>query len=137
MLAHWASRAFAATSLLALVALNVGLNSGCGGGQPEAKAPSDEPAPSSRAKKAAASEDEPEPEAEAPARSSCDDGGCFSCGSGTCPSGWYCDEGASGGAACSWLPGCGAKASCACVSKNLGSSCSCSEDGGGPHVSCK
>jgi hypothetical protein len=33
----------------------------------------------------------------------CDDGTCSKCGSGICPAGWYCDEKASGGGACSWL----------------------------------
>src|SRR5687767_11041340 len=34
---------------------------------------------------------------------SCDDGTCTLCGSGICPTGWYCDESAPGGSACAWL----------------------------------
>ncbi|MFZ5897557.1 MAG: hypothetical protein ACOY0T_41290 [Myxococcota bacterium] len=123
-------------SLRALLAMCL-LAWSCGGAPPEPKDAGDAPvAQKSRAQKSAPVEWEQEAEPE-PARSSCDDGGCFACGSGSCPSGWYCDESVSGGAACSWLPGCGAKASCACVSKNLGSDCSCSEESGGPHVTCK
>jgi hypothetical protein len=111
---------------------------GCGGSAaPEAKEANDAPSRAERhAAKSAPVEDEAEPEPESP-KSSCDDGGCFACGNGTCPAGWYCDEGASGGAACSWLPGCGAKTSCGCVAKTFGSACSCSDEGGGPHLSCK
>jgi hypothetical protein len=61
---------------------------------------------------------------------SCDDGTCTVCGSGICPSGWYCDESAPGGAACAWLKECAEKASCGCVTKVLGSSCKCRDDGG-------
>ena len=67
---------------------------------------------------------------------SCDDGTCSLCGSGICPAGWYCDENASGGAACSWLTECADKPSCACITRVLGSSCKCREEGGGLKVSC-
>ena len=67
---------------------------------------------------------------------SCDDGTCSLCGSGICPAGWYCDENASGGAACSWLTECADKPSCSCVTRVLGSSCKCREEGGGLKVSC-
>jgi hypothetical protein len=66
----------------------------------------------------------------------CDDGTCSLCGSGICPSGWYCDENASGGAACSWLTECADKPTCGCITKVLGSSCKCREEGGGLKVSC-
>src|SRR5687768_9885219 len=47
---------------------------------------------------------------EAPAaKVSCDDGTCSPCGDALCPSGWYCDESAPGGAACGWLPECAKK----------------------------
>src|SRR5262245_54273803 len=36
----------------------------------------------------------------------CADGTCFRCGAGFCMTGFFCDEGAAGGAACSWLPSC-------------------------------
>lgn len=74
-------------------------------------------------------------ESTAPA-SNCENGTCFACGAGFCLSGWYCDEGAPGGAACSWIPDCATKATCGCIGKVLGSGCSCKEDNGGPHVSC-
>jgi hypothetical protein len=66
-----------------------------------------------------------------PTLPSCDDGTCFHCGGGLCPKGFYCDEKAVGGAACSWLPECASDASCGCVEKVLGSECSCTEKSGG------
>ena len=54
-----------------------------------------------------------------------------------CPKGFYCDEQAEGGPACSWLPDCPENADCVCVKAALGSGCSCEEYGdGGPHVTC-
>lgn len=67
---------------------------------------------------------------------SCDDGTCSLCGSGICPAGWYCDEKASGGGACSWLAECAEKATCGCVTRVLGSACKCREEGGGLKVAC-
>lgn len=67
---------------------------------------------------------------------SCDDGTCSPCGAGICPAGWYCDEGVSGGAACSWLKECADKPTCGCVKRVLGSSCQCREEAGGLKVSC-
>lgn len=67
----------------------------------------------------------------------CDDGTCSKCGSGICPAGWYCDEKASGGGACSWLTECADKPSCACVTRVLGASCACREEGGGLKVACE
>jgi hypothetical protein len=67
----------------------------------------------------------------------CSDGTCFVCGDGMCPVGFYCDERASGGSACSWLPECADNASCACVTGVLGASCTCDERAGGPSVSCE
>lgn len=67
----------------------------------------------------------------------CDDGTCSKCGSGICPSGWYCDENASGGAACSWLAECAAHPSCGCVTRVLGASCKCREEAGGLKVACE
>ncbi len=67
----------------------------------------------------------------------CDDGTCSKCGSGICPAGWYCDEKASGGGACSWLTECADKPSCACVTRVLGASCTCREEGGGLKVACE
>jgi hypothetical protein len=53
----------------------------------------------------------------------CDDGTCSKCGSGICLAGWYCDEKAGGGGACSWLAECADKPTCACVTRVLGASC--------------
>jgi hypothetical protein len=71
-----------------------------------------------------------------PQASTCDDGTCSKCGTGICPSGWYCDENANGGPACSWLKECADKPSCGCVTRVLGSSCKCREESGGLKVSC-
>jgi hypothetical protein len=64
----------------------------------------------------------------------CSDGTCFQCGAGLCPSGFYCDEGARGGAACSWLPGC---AGCACLRDKLSPQCPCEERSGNAFVRCQ
>lgn len=71
-----------------------------------------------------------------PTAPSCDDGTCSLCGGGICPSGWYCDQNASGGPACGWLKECADKPSCACVTRVLGASCKCREQQGGLDVSC-
>jgi len=85
----------------------------------------------------AVEDDSPAEEASEAPRSSCDDGTCSACGTGLCPTGWYCDESVSGGPACSWLPQCAQKSSCVCVTGALGSGCKCVEQGGGLHVTCK
>jgi hypothetical protein len=71
-----------------------------------------------------------------PAAEMCADDTCFRCGKGFCMAGFFCDEDAAGGAACSWLPGCPARASCDCVERVLGSACRCEEAGGQVSVSC-
>jgi hypothetical protein len=71
-----------------------------------------------------------------PRTAACADGTCTPCGAGICPGGFYCDEKAPGGAACSWLPECAAKATCSCVTGVLGSGCSCEERDGGVFVRC-
>ena len=78
----------------------------------------------------AESSTEPATAESAPRGPNCDDGTCSVCGSGICPAGWYCDEGAPGGAACSWLTECAEKPSCNCVTKVLGPSCKCRDDAG-------
>ncbi|MEI9941259.1 MAG: hypothetical protein WDO69_28910 [Pseudomonadota bacterium] len=115
--------------------LLVACGGGAAGSDPPAKAPhelsnthADEPA--------ANEESEPEP-AEAPKAGLCDDGTCSPCGAGVCPSGWYCDESASGGPACGWLPRCAQKSSCGCLTGKLGAGCKCSEQSGGLHVTCR
>jgi hypothetical protein len=77
--------------------------------------------------------DQPADEAKGP---SCDDGTCSKCGSGICPTGWYCDEKVAGGGACSWLAECAEKPTCACVTRVLGSSCKCRAEDGGLKVAC-
>jgi hypothetical protein len=67
----------------------------------------------------------------------CSDQTCFPCGESMCPVGFYCDEKANGGPACGWLPECAETASCSCVTGVLGSSCSCDDANGGPHVACE
>ena len=66
----------------------------------------------------------------------CADGTCYACGEGFCPVGYYCDEGAPRGAACSWLPECADEATCSCVLGVLGNECSCDERDDGIYVSC-
>lgn len=84
----------------------------------------------------AGTESDPGDADEAPAqKANCDDGTCAPCGEALCPSGWYCDESAPGGAACGWLPECAKKPGCACVKKAF-AGCSCDDGGGIAHLSC-
>src|SRR5262245_30809143 len=91
--------------------LGLALLAACGGGAaPPAESPHETSSSEKPASSAARDDDESESSAEpesAPAAAACNDATCFSCGSGYCPTGWYCDESGSGGAACSWLPDCG------------------------------
>ena len=115
----------------------------CGG----SSAPINAPSESSSAREAhshasnhdEAPADDAPVEEEAPKAGTCDDGTCSACGSGLCPAGWYCDESAAGGPACGWLPACATTraATCGCITAKLGSGCSCSEQSGGLHVTCK
>jgi len=120
----------------------------CGGGtttgsEPKSPAAATESAAEASSRgpaKSNTSEEEPSSaEAALPEASkgpSCDDGTCSKCGSGICPSGWYCDEKASAGGACSWLAECAEKPTCACVTRVLGAGCKCHEDGGALKVAC-
>ena len=125
--------------VFSLLALLVAGGSACGGSPAGAGEPAATPheKASTDTSDAASAEDEAPAEEEAPKPGLCDDGTCSPCGSGMCPSGWYCDESAKGGAACGWLPQCAQKSSCGCLTKVLGSACSCSEQGSGLHVTCK
>jgi hypothetical protein len=110
-----------------------------GGGAAGSDAPAKAPHEQANARsEAVADNDESaaEPEA-APKAALCDDGTCTPCGAGVCPSNWYCDESASGGPACGWLPRCAQKSSCACLTGKLGPGCKCSDQGGAPHVTCQ
>jgi hypothetical protein len=108
----------------------------CGGSTAEARAPAPRaiahaaPRPSAPISESQPTEDDAE------TRASCDDQTCSPCGSGLCPSGWYCDESASGGPACGWLPQCARASGCACLKRVFGSACTCTETGGGAHVTC-
>jgi hypothetical protein len=75
----------------------------------------------------------PEAEAKLPV---CSDEGCLPCGKSLCPAGFYCDETAPQGPACSWLPEC-PEAECACLKRTLPSSCSCEATGPGATVKCQ
>jgi hypothetical protein len=131
------ARPFAVLSWFGLVALSV--FSACGGGTTAGKpaehadASGEESSEESGDGPAAAEDEEAASE---PPAAACSDGTCTPCGEGFCPNGWYCDETAKGGAACSWLPECAKKPGCACVERAL-SGCSCEERDGGQHVSCK
>ena len=120
--------------------LLLGIASGACGGSPagagEPAATPHERSVSTEANSASTEDDAPAEE-EAPKAGPCDDGTCSACGAGICPAGWYCDESAKGGPACGWLPACAQKSSCACVTAKLGSSCACSEQSAGLHVTCK
>ena len=112
----------------------------CGGGSAEPKTAADDDArESSASTEGSASESEAAEETtaavEKPRGPNCDDGTCSMCGSGICPTGWYCDESAPGGAACAWLKECAEKATCGCVTKVLGAACKC-RDESGIKVSC-
>jgi hypothetical protein len=111
-----------------------GGSAAAGGGEP--KSAHDSPATEDGSSDGAeASEDAvtESADSEKSSASTCDDGTCTMCGTSLCPTGWYCDEKLS---ACSWLPACVDKHTCACVTRVLGSSCKCREDSGGLKVAC-
>ena len=105
-------------AIWALLTAALALPSACGGSTQAVSKSAD-------ATERASDTEEPEPEAEAegeseaPARVTCDDGTCSTCGNGICPSGWYCDQNAKGGPACGWVPECVKKPSCACLKKTV------------------
>ncbi len=118
--------------LLAALALGC-LVSSCGGATPKAHAPREQADDTPAGSTSGSSDSAPE----TPQAPSCDDGTCFPCGDGICPKGFYCDRKAAGGPACSWLPDCAKQVSCDCVTKTLGSGCSCNADNGGVYVDCE
>ena len=110
-----------------------------GGGEAKSAADRDKSSASDEGSSEEGGSDEDAPASTAedkPRGPNCDDGTCSLCGNGICPAGWYCDENASGGAACSWLTECADKPSCSCITRVLGSSCKCREEAGGLKVSC-
>jgi hypothetical protein len=132
-------RALLVASLLFLLLPQCG-GPGTASGEPKSAADADDASASSSSENSESGHDDEEDHASAaddkPPGPSCDDGTCSPCGSGICPSGWYCDENASGGAACSWLTECADKPSCGCITRVLGPSCKCREEAGGLKVSC-
>lgn len=126
-----ASRPPTLARLLAAIAL-VSLASACGGATPAAHAPKQHADETPDNTGPATSENAPA----TPQPPNCDDGTCFPCGDGICPKGFYCDRKAPDGPACSWLPACAKQASCSCVTKTLGSGCTCQSENGGVYVDC-
>jgi hypothetical protein len=122
----------------AVLSLVLGCGAGTSSGATPRSTAEDAEAPRSSEPSGADGAEEPGDAAEEskPAGPSCDDGSCSRCGSGICPTGWYCDEKAPGGGACSWLAECAAKATCGCVTRVLGAACRCREEGGGLKVAC-
>ncbi len=125
------TRAFPVWLVLALLLPQCG---GSGGSaEPNTAADGDKDAAKSSGESSKSEGDDADETSAAPEKPrgpNCDDGTCSICGTGICPAGWYCDEGAPGGAACAWLKECAEKATCACVSKVLGSACKCRDDAG-------
>jgi len=113
--------------LLALVA-------GCGGGTPGPTSPVEEegeqgaeaPKASTKARRQSR-----------PARVTCEDGSCFSCGEAVCLTGFYCTA-TRRGHGCAWAPGCATKVTCACLAGSLRDTpgCVCEEKEGGVYVTC-
>lgn len=76
------------------------------------------------------------PVARGPRKPSCEGGTCSPCGEGICPNGFYCEVASQGRApACAWLPACGDKPSCACLTK-AAPGCTCEDKGGAPLLTC-
>jgi hypothetical protein len=119
-----------------LVALGAILLVACGGQTTGKPASAQREAPEETEEPGAPPADDEESAAAPPTADACADGSCFECGAGFCLAGFFCDEGAEGGAACSWLPSCPARASCDCIERVLGPGCKCQKSGGGVSVSC-
>jgi hypothetical protein len=109
----------------------IALFAGCGATQEEPRAPHQD-APRNAVAREEERAPDPAPVEQAPPPA-CSDEGCFQCGSGFCPVGFYCDETANGGPACGWVPDCARKAGCECVGRALGGA-RCQSEGGGAHV---
>jgi hypothetical protein len=111
---------------------------GCGGSNKpaEAAAPNAESHGEGARRAPTPASEEDETTAPAPAHAICENETCTPCGDAICPNGWYCDESARGGPACGWLPECAQKASCGCVKKTF-AGCSCEDEHGAAHLSCR
>ena len=68
---------------------------------------------------------------------SCDDGSCFRCGDGICPSGFYCESNG-GMTGCQWSTQCAKAPTCSCLRPALQADprCSCEDRNGAAFVSC-
>ena len=68
---------------------------------------------------------------------SCDDGTCFACGDGICPTGFYCDTN-KGVTGCAWIPSCVKTPSCDCLKPTLprDQGCKCEDRKGVAFVTC-
>jgi hypothetical protein len=109
------------------------LMAACGGAAP---APARKSPGASAPSKAKAAESPPKDD-ETRGGVQCDDGSCFACGEAICLSGFFCSVGKSGHG-CAWLPNCGGRPSCGCITPSLREdpSCSCQEKEGGVYVTC-
>jgi hypothetical protein len=109
------------------------LAAACGGTAP----PTAHKASTSTAASKAKAPDPPPKDDEGRGGVQCDDGSCFSCGEAICLSGFFCSVGKSGHG-CAWLPNCGGRPSCGCITPSLREdpSCSCQEKEGGVYVTC-
>jgi hypothetical protein len=115
------------------VVIPIFLVAACGGAQPATvrKAPVE-----SASGKTKGPEPAPKDE-EGRAGVQCDDGSCFACGEAICLSGFFCSVGKSGHG-CAWVPSCGGRPTCGCITPSLREdpSCSCQEKQGGIYVTC-
>ncbi len=73
-----------------------------------------------------------------PALPSCEDGTCFSCGDGICPSGFYCETNATT-TGCAWHPSCPKNPTCTCLRSAIlkDPSCACEDRNGTAFVTCR
>lgn len=115
------------------LSISVLLLAACGGAAPTTvRKPPTEAAPN-RAK----TPDAPPKEEEGRGGVQCDDGSCFACGEAICFSGFFCSVGKTGHG-CAWLPNCGSRPTCGCITPSLREepTCTCQEKEGGIYVTC-
>lgn len=115
------------------VVLPILLGVACGGAAPTTV----RKAPAESAPHKSKTPDSPPKEEESRGGVQCDDGSCFACGEAICLSGFFCSVGKSGHG-CAWLPNCGGRPSCGCITPSLREepSCTCQEKEGGIYVTC-
>jgi hypothetical protein len=68
---------------------------------------------------------------------SCDDGSCFRCGDGICPTGFYCESNG-GVTGCQWSPACARTPTCRCLESSIKADprCGCEDRNGVAFVTC-